>query len=429
MKTLFRPVVTIGIAVAFFVLIIFVLSPRAGFAYCRIDQFISCRDSFNLQGCIDSCPFVPIACPPGTPPDTECKETDQSCVDKCWETGDLHGLVCAGQSGCTDAEIEAYLKSGRLPAQQPPTSAAPTTRVETQEKTQDEPKSVTKAVEDTDLGWEIADIPNVEALAETKPKPGPSKEELKKEYERLKSQYEKMVAEGRAKKIPKGLDTAFITSMGGLVQHQFEGDATWKNTELGTPVWTGTFVQTDFDAEVTLLLPDGSTVTFSELTQVAIESLFKEREEAKRKLGLNIKLGDMNMDVNAGNFSADTQIRAGNNTGAVRGTDFSVAYDPETGMSVWEIYDGTIEVTNEETGETVTMSSAYGEPIKRLEAGDDGTFTRKVAVPKDEWRRMNKTGLAKNLIVLYVASAVLLLIATTYFIIKKKKLIKRKKRR
>jgi hypothetical protein len=76
---------------------------------CDFDGFIRCRDTFNLQGCIDACPFVPADCPPGTPPNTECKQTDQKCSDACWDRGTSHGSQCAVQSHCPDQEIQSRL--------------------------------------------------------------------------------------------------------------------------------------------------------------------------------------------------------------------------------------------------------------------------------------------------------------------------------
>ncbi|OGY21430.1 MAG: hypothetical protein A3A65_00210 [Candidatus Chisholmbacteria bacterium RIFCSPLOWO2_01_FULL_49_14] len=78
---------------------------------CDFDGFIRCRDTFNLQGCIDACPFVAADCPPGTPPDTDCKQTDQKCSDTCWDQGTSHGSQCAIQNHCTLQEIDSSLRS------------------------------------------------------------------------------------------------------------------------------------------------------------------------------------------------------------------------------------------------------------------------------------------------------------------------------
>lgn len=77
---------------------------------CNFNGYIQCRDTFNLQGCIDACPYVPVTCPPGTPPDTDCKETDRGCSDACWDRGNTHGSQCAKDNNCTLNEIDARLR-------------------------------------------------------------------------------------------------------------------------------------------------------------------------------------------------------------------------------------------------------------------------------------------------------------------------------
>ena len=78
---------------------------------CNFAGFLSCRDQFNLQGCIDACPFVPVDCSPGTSPNTECKQTDQKCSDTCWDRGTSQGSQCAIQNHCTMQEIDSRLRA------------------------------------------------------------------------------------------------------------------------------------------------------------------------------------------------------------------------------------------------------------------------------------------------------------------------------
>lgn len=77
---------------------------------CNFDGFVACRDQFNLQGCIDACPYVPTTCPPGTPPGTDCKQTDQDCSGACWDRGNTHGAGCAKDNNCTPKEIDTRLR-------------------------------------------------------------------------------------------------------------------------------------------------------------------------------------------------------------------------------------------------------------------------------------------------------------------------------
>lgn len=74
---------------------------------CDIPAFQACANSFNLQGCIDACPYVSSVCPAGTAPNTDCKETDQTCSNQCWTKGDSHLNTCLASSNCTQQEVIA----------------------------------------------------------------------------------------------------------------------------------------------------------------------------------------------------------------------------------------------------------------------------------------------------------------------------------
>ncbi len=74
---------------------------------CNIPAFQACANTFNLQGCINACPYVSAPCPPGTPPGTDCKKTDKGCSDACWSTADRHIDSCLASSSCTKEEVIA----------------------------------------------------------------------------------------------------------------------------------------------------------------------------------------------------------------------------------------------------------------------------------------------------------------------------------
>lgn len=76
-------------------------------ALCNIHAFQVCANTFNLQGCIDACPYVSTTCPPGTPPNSDCKKTDQSCSNECWNAADTHIENCLVKSSCTKEEAMA----------------------------------------------------------------------------------------------------------------------------------------------------------------------------------------------------------------------------------------------------------------------------------------------------------------------------------
>ena len=74
---------------------------------CNIPAFQECANTFSLQGCIDACPYVSATCPPGTSPDTDCKETDKACSDACWNKADAHIDSCLASNNCTKEEVIA----------------------------------------------------------------------------------------------------------------------------------------------------------------------------------------------------------------------------------------------------------------------------------------------------------------------------------
>src|SRR3989338_4688304 len=74
---------------------------------CNIPAFQACANTFSLQGCINACPYVSATCPPGTPPDTDCKETDKACSDACWNKADAHLDGCLTSNNCTKEEVVA----------------------------------------------------------------------------------------------------------------------------------------------------------------------------------------------------------------------------------------------------------------------------------------------------------------------------------
>ena len=74
---------------------------------CNIPAFQACANTFSLQGCIDACPYVSATCPSGTPPNTDCKETDKACSDACLNQADAHIDSCLASNNCTKEEVIA----------------------------------------------------------------------------------------------------------------------------------------------------------------------------------------------------------------------------------------------------------------------------------------------------------------------------------
>ncbi|MAF79777.1 hypothetical protein CL629_01725 [bacterium] len=77
---------------------------------CNFEEFVACRDEFDLVGCIESCPFLPSVCPPGTEANATCAETDPACVDECFKISTPHAEECAEKASCTKEEIGEKLR-------------------------------------------------------------------------------------------------------------------------------------------------------------------------------------------------------------------------------------------------------------------------------------------------------------------------------
>ncbi|OHB21783.1 MAG: hypothetical protein A2939_01640 [Parcubacteria group bacterium RIFCSPLOWO2_01_FULL_48_18] len=340
--------------------------PGGASAACGEDEFRACMEgkTSEVNACGRGCPQGVKPCLPGDPPGATCYGYDVGCLNAC----------------SSAAEQTCRIKTTCPPDVPKSSSPPPQTMIglpSSQEIMEDAPLRIKGTLSPDQTVHTVDDsefIEETESLADTKPqKIGPFKEE----WERLRA----------LRPPPKGNDwpvyVLAIDGDGKGVEVQTEGRKDWIGVSGGDIIpETGGYIQTDFDTEVTLVMPDGSIVTIGELSQVQLDL-------RPRPLGANLelKLGDMNLDVNPGTFSADTQIRAGNIVTGVRGTHFGAAYDPEADFAVFEIYDGTIRVTSEKTGKTVALSSSYDKPIKRVEIGKDGEFVYKTAIPGDEWQK------------------------------------------
>ncbi|OGZ08154.1 MAG: hypothetical protein A3C13_00150 [Candidatus Lloydbacteria bacterium RIFCSPHIGHO2_02_FULL_50_11] len=82
------------------------------------------------------------------------------------------------------------------------------------------------------------------------------------------------------------------------------------------------------------------------------------------------------------------QVSPPNSTASPAGTDFAVSYDKNTGIAIYEIYDGSLNITSNFTSEQKMISSSYGQPIERIEVDKNGTMTAQVAIPQDEWQAL-----------------------------------------
>lgn len=211
----------------------------------------------------------------------------------------------------------------------------------------------------------VENLPEVEALVEKTPTngdlPTPSKTE----------------------QAPENWGEAIVIRMTGGADMQL-ADGSWQTIEVGTKIPLGAKLFSSYASEVTLEFPDHNLVIIVlALSEFDIDNPV---DYIKNTPLLKIGSGDVRFKVNQSDFRTDMNVSTPNSTASPTGTDFGVSYDKKTGRTVWEIYDHSIAVTSNNTGETKTISSSYGAPIKRIEVSKDGVMTEQVAIPKDEWR-------------------------------------------
>lgn len=343
-----RIIITVAINLVFF------LSFSAAVkAACDFDNFKVCANTFSLQGCIDACPYVSRECPAGTSPNTECKETDKACSNQCWTSADIHLDNCLKSSNCTKKEVQAG--SGGNSSPPPPSS----------------PQEIYRSLNDSDFQQET------EALVDTKPQKNGETE----------------------REDPKCKHDAVICSVSGEVEILLPGSDT--PIELSKGIKDGTIslpykipenaqVFTGDETIVRIKLDGGkATVTVDALSEFTLDEFNIERSLAQPSfmMRMRLKTGKVDVDIQKGEFTSDMKIATPANTGTVTGTHFAVVYDERNGISIFEIYDGTIKVTNDKTNKTISLTSSYNKPIKRVEIGKDNEFVYKTAIAGNEWRK------------------------------------------
>lgn len=312
---------------------------RPAQAFCDPVSFLTCRNNFDLQGCIDACPYVDAPCQPGTPANVDCKELDQTCSDGCWDIGTTHGSTCADQAGCSLDDVQRILQG--LPLESGEQESEPEPAPEPEK-------------------------PETEEQAEE-----PKKEEVPKQ----EIPEEKVTTFEKAKdERPRPEAVAEIDWTDGeatiLITHE---DGYEEEIEIGPgdelpPIPKGASIFTDSDTRMSITFKDGSKVhvfpdTEIEFTEWDIERL-KEAEAQRLKLReegrMNLKTGKVKIEVQKGNFQSDMEVATPQNVAAVIGTIFTSAYDDEAKTSYVEVEEGVVEVTSTKTGEVRVLSAEPG---------------------------------------------------------------------
>jgi len=175
---------------------------------------------------------------------------------------------------------------------------------------------------------------------------------------------------------------ARVIKLDGTADMQLS-DGTWVVVEEGTIIPYGATIFTGYAAEAELQFSQYTIVTLRSLAELNIEQFAKDASVYRKELKL--ETGELRFKVFEPGIKTDMKVQTPNYTASPAGTDFGVFYDKNAGITLYEIYDGVIEVESLATGEKRVLSSTYGSPIKRIEGTQDGTMTEKIAIPQSEW--------------------------------------------
>lgn len=172
-------------------------------------------------------------------------------------------------------------------------------------------------------------------------------------------------------------------------------DGTWVEVHEGSIIPYGATIFTGYASKAVLegSFYRGMILTMRSLSELNVEQFVKDASVYRKELKL--ETGELRFKVEPSGLPEDLEsflkVTTPNTTASIAGTDFGASYDKNTGQSFWEIYDGSIEVTSNLTGEKRAISSSYGSPIRRIEVARDGAMIEKIAVPKSEWSGVQTT--------------------------------------
>ncbi|MBI2442532.1 MAG: FecR domain-containing protein [Candidatus Levybacteria bacterium] len=158
-------------------------------------------------------------------------------------------------------------------------------------------------------------------------------------------------------------------------------DGTWVELKVGDIIPAGAKAFTGFDVRMEVWI-SGIPIILDSLEEFSVE-VFQTNPGAYRK-ELKLDNGALRFKVLETPIKTDMKVHTLNTTASIVGTDFGVSYDKDSGTSIWEIYDGSIEIESTSTGEKKTIATVYGSEIKRLTIGKDGSMIEKTVIPKSQ---------------------------------------------
>lgn len=118
----------------------------------------------------------------------------------------------------------------------------------------------------------------------------------------------------------------------------------------------------------------------------------------------------------------------GGTTVSANNADFGIGYNAKSAISIVEVYNGSITITNQ-TGNSKTISAIYGSEIKQIEIDNNGVMTETIAIPLSQWqaflasKQEKKDEAPKNTLPIVPAVAVLGLGGVIFFLYRTGKLL------
>lgn len=190
-------------------------------------------------------------------------------------------------------------------------------------------------------------------ITDIKPEQDTTEKDEKKAELDVDTENKKTVEKGES----QGKITFKVKEIIGTVDFKGVKEDDWVELKPGSTLKEESFIQAHFRSEVILEVYDPSgksmgTVRVGSLTQCEL-SEFKDGDKIKTKL--DIKFGKVKIHLKKGIHTNDFRTSVGVCTGAIRGTIFTVSYNNETSIGIFEVEEGIVEVTNHLTNSVIEI--------------------------------------------------------------------------
>jgi uncharacterized repeat protein (TIGR01451 family) len=217
----------------------------------------------------------------------------------------------------------------------------------------------------TALGGEenvTAALPYIETAAELDPGNGLYQDNLRTIQGAIASGvYEDIVLNfGVCKKEEIGSYVHIFGIRGGRVKVKFAGEGEWIQARKCMRLPYGSLIETGLGGRAYIkYIEKGKRVAAAVVKPLTQLTVKKKVVGEKVTYDLKLKIGAVRVRVDKTALEAGLRVATPSITAAVAGTSFEVSYNDTTNTSLVEVFDGSVNVTNLATGETVVITG-YG---------------------------------------------------------------------